>query len=151
EEDCDHAKPLLEVHPSMQSMQDAILIIDSGAKKVSSSDGHALIENHPFKEARIKQANNNYEKLLLSLKTGDFSLFDKVVREEAMTLHALMMTSDPSYFLMKPNGLKAIELILAFKEKTNLPVTFTLDAGPNIHLLYPEEVGKKVTLFIENE
>jgi diphosphomevalonate decarboxylase len=44
-----------------------------------------------------------------------------------------------------------IERIRAFREDTKLPIFFTLDAGPNIHLLYPKKIAEKVKTFIDLE
>jgi len=68
-----------------------------------------------------------------------------------MTLHALMMCSDPSYVLMKAGTLAVVEKVRAFREETSLPLYFTLDAGPNVHLLYPDEVEDQIWPFIERE
>ena len=62
-----------------------------------------------------------------------------------------MMTSSPYYLLLRPNTLQVIERVLAYRERTGIPVAFTLDAGPNIHLLYPDKVGSEVKAFINSE
>ena len=54
-----------------------------------------------------------------------------------LTLHALMMASDPPYILMEPATITLINLIQNYRLDTKAPIYFTLDAGPNIHLLYP--------------
>ena len=41
------------------------------------------------------------------------------------------------------------DAIWEFREKTGNPVCFTLDAGPNIHLLYPQRIENEVNKFIE--
>ena len=61
----------------------------------------------------------------------------KLLESEALTLHS-MMTSMPYFILMKPNTLEVIQRIWLFRETTNHPVYFTLDAGANVHVLYPE-------------
>ena len=66
-------------------------------------------------------------------------------------LHALMMTSNPSYVLIKSNTLKIINSIKSYRETTKIPICFTLDAGANVHVLYPKEGEKEVELFIESE
>ncbi len=57
---------------------------------------------------------------------------------EALTLHAMMMSSDPYFLLVRPNTIAIIEKVWAFREKNQLNLTITLDAGANVHLLYPE-------------
>ena len=62
-----------------------------------------------------------------------------------------MMTSDPAFMLMKPQTVAAIDSIWAYRKKTGNPLFFTLDAGANIHLLYPDDIAKEVHEFIKNE
>jgi diphosphomevalonate decarboxylase len=70
------------------------------------------------------------------------------VEREALDLHGLMMTSDPSFILLKPGTLKVIELVREFRQDTKIPLCFTLDAGPNVHLLYPKTTVNEVKNFI---
>ncbi len=140
-----------ELNPIFNDYQNAILIASSDEKKVSSRVGHSLMKNNPFAKARYKQANNNIVDLLDALKTGDLEKFGIIIETEAMTLHALMMCSTPNFMLMTPSSMAMINKIKLFREETKLPIYFTLDAGPNIHLLYPQNIKKKVIPFIQTE
>lgn len=131
------------------SMLDSILIISGDKKSVSSTAGHGLMASHPFAETRYKQANHNCSTLLDALKNDDIESFGQILEEEALTLHGLMMNSSPSFILMKPNTLKAIELIRALRESEQIPWHFTLDAGPNVHLLYPKRVEARARELID--
>ena len=133
------------------TFHDTILIADRKEKSVSSRAGHALMEGNIFAANRYAQANERFEKLLLALKEGDLETFGNITENEALTLHALMMTSEPSYILMRPNTLVMIEKIRAYRATTQQPLYFSLDAGPNIHLLYPDEIKEDVLSFIKNE
>ena len=145
------ATPFIEAHEIFSNFCDSILIVDAGEKSVSSRAGHGLMENHPFKEQRFLMANQNLLHLVSALKSGDLKSFIEIVEEEALTLHALMMTSNPSYILLKPESLWLIERIKQFRSEKNIPVCFTIDAGPNIHLLYPKSYVAQVRLWIESE
>jgi len=85
------------------------------------------------------------------LENGDVAEFIKIVESEALTLHAMMMTSMPYYILMKPNTLEIINSIWKYRNATGIPVCFTLDAGANVHVLYPQNVKEKVLEFITKE
>jgi diphosphomevalonate decarboxylase len=147
-----YARPLQsEVHPIFQSYQDAILIVSAKNKKVGSTAGHALMEKNPFAEARYRQAMDHTIEMLQVLKTGDTEKFVKIVEQEAMTLHGLMMSSDPGYILIKQETIEIIDRIHSFKEEKQIPVAFTLDAGPNVHLLYPASSREEVLHFINDE
>lgn len=140
-----------QVHANFINYQDTILLVDKGEKKVSSTVGHNLMHNHPFSEARFAQANNNLRKLKEILRSGDLKNFMALVESEALSLHAMMMTSMPYFILMKPATMEIIDKIWGFREKTGLPVCFTLDAGANVHVLYPEAEKVKIYEFIKNE
>ena len=133
-----------DIHPIFSDYKNSILILSSATKSVSSSAGHKLMEGNRFADVRFKQANENLEQLLLAMTTVDMAEFIRIVEEEALTLHALMMTSNPSYILMEPQTIEAIRAIQAFREEKDVPVCFTLDAGPNIHMLYPASYASQV-------
>ena len=140
----EYAVPLpFEHHSLFTGIRDTILIVDPGQKKVSSSVGHNLMKGHAYAAARYTQAATNLTALLLALKQGDWETFAMITENEAMSLHAMMMTSRPGYLLMHPNTLKIIEKVIDFRKQSGCAVCFTLDAGPNVHLLYPaRDVGK---------
>lgn len=147
----EYAVPFHEtMHPIFKTFKDAILIVSSDEKSVSSRAGHALMEGNPFAESRYQQAETHLTQLIKALKEGNLDIFGEIVENEALTLHALMMCSTPSYMLMLPNTLKIIDLIKTYRTEKAVPLYYTLDAGPNVHLLYPEENAVEVETFIQN-
>ncbi|MGC6429926.1 MAG: diphosphomevalonate/mevalonate 3,5-bisphosphate decarboxylase family protein [Jejuia sp.] len=140
-----------EVHPNFKNYQDTILLVDKGEKQVSSTVGHNLMHGHPFAQERFRQANKNLSYMISILKDGDLDKFIALVESEALTLHAMMMTSMPYFILMKSNTLEIIDKIWAYRKATGSKVCFTLDAGANVHVLYPEEESDLVLEFIKTE
>jgi diphosphomevalonate decarboxylase len=140
-----------EVHSNFKNYHDTILLVDEGEKQVSSTLGHELMFNHPYAQERFNQAEENISKIKEILKSGDLKAFVNIVESEALTLHSMMMTSNPYFILMKPNTLKIINKIWKFRKDTNLNLCFTLDAGANVHLLYPENEKEAVNSFVVNE
>ena len=96
-------------------------------------------------------AKRNIKDLLTALRMGDLERFIQITESEAMQLHALMMCSEPSFILMKPNTLRIINNLHEFRKETDIPVCFTLDAGPNVHVLYPDQHAEMVERFIMDE
>ena len=139
------------VHQNFKNYQDTILLVDKGEKQVSSTVGHNLMHNHPYSQNRFQQAHNNLEKLKPILESGDLKAFVKLVESEALTLHAMMMTSMPYFVLMKPNTLEIINKIWRFRQDSGLHISFTLDAGANVHVLYPENEATQILEFIKSE
>lgn len=133
------------------SLNDCILIAASGEKSVSSSLGHSLMNDNPYAKVRYENAKNNIVKILKAMKVKDFNTFFKVLENEALELHGLMMLSGDGYILLNGNSLKIIEEIRTFREVTQLNLGFTIDAGPNIHLLYFEKDKELVEPFIQDK
>ena len=140
-----------DVHPIFENYQDTILLVDKGEKQVSSTVGHNLMHNHPFAEQRFQQANDNLEKITNYLQEGTIDNFIQLVESEALSLHAMMLTSDPYFILMKPNTLEIINAIWSYRNETGSKLCFTLDAGANVHLLYPHSEKDEVLHFVEDQ
>ncbi|MDL1914252.1 MAG: diphosphomevalonate decarboxylase [Bergeyella sp.] len=141
-----------KVHPVFKNFNDWVLLIHKGQKMVSSTLGHSLMENHPYAEIRFTQACKNFSDLQKILLEGDIKEFIRLVEHEALTLHALMMMSRPAFILMKRGTLEVIERIWSFRKETGLDLFFTLDAGANVHLLFPEgPETEKIKSFIVSE
>ncbi len=141
----------VEMHPIFQTFHDDILIVSGTEKSVSSSAGHTLMDNNPFATARYEQAKERMVELVACMRAGDLDDFGKIAEDEALTLHALMMCSQPSYMLIDPGSVAIMKKVRAFRKETHIPVYFSLDAGPNIHLLYPDSEKEKVKELIDGE
>ena len=140
-----------EVHPVFRSFHDTILLVDRGRKSVSSSTGHQLMVGHRYAGKRFDQATDNLTDMKAILKNGDLNRFVEIVESEALSLHAMMMTSIPYYLLMQPNTVAIIQKIWEFRLRTGLHLCFTLDAGANVHLLFPDNESAEVYDFIQEE
>jgi len=103
------------VHPFFENYQDVILLVDKGEKQVSSTIGHNLMHKHPFAENRFLQANENLSKMSKILQEGNSKDFINLVESEALTLHAMMLTSNPYFILMKPNTLEIINKVWEYR------------------------------------
>ena len=143
--------PNEEIHPIFRDFNDYVLLIHEGQKSVSSTVGHGLMNTNPYAERRFQEARENFVPMKEILKSGDLQAFMKLVEHEALTLHAMMMMSDPAFILMQTGTLQVINRVWEFRKETNLPLFFTLDAGANVHLLFPSEKKAEITNFIETE
>lgn len=140
----------VEVHADLLGWKDVVLIVDDGEKLVSSTAGHALLENHPYALSRFGKAQENLASIVGAMRDGDVPQFIAIVESEALQLHSMMMTSLPYYVLMRPNTLAIIEKIWQFRNEMKMPICFTLDAGANVHLLFDAKVESTVMNFVNN-
>ena len=112
---------------------------------------HCLtVKSHPFNKQRFSQAHKHVKDIKKIIQTGNVDDFIQLTELEALTLHGLMMSSTPNFILMKPNTLIIIEKIREFRNNSKLPISFTLDAGANVHLLFPNSAKDKAMTFVKN-
>ena len=144
--------PVSEIHPIFRDFNDWVMLIHEGQKSVSSTVGHGLMNGNPYAQVRFAEAAKNFFTLQEILKNGDMDSFIKLVEHEALTLHAMMMISDPAFILMQTGTLETIHKVWDFRRETGLPLFLTLDAGANVHLLFPNDgQQERIKAFIETE
>lgn len=132
------------VKGSFRNLKDSIVLVDANEKPVSSSEGHSRFERHPYREGRIAQVAQTIQRLKTSLEQEDWPLFEQTVEQEALSLHALMMSAEPGYLLMQPSTVKVWQLVNDFRQQTGVQVAMTMDAGPTVHLIHPHREHEKL-------
>lgn len=147
----EYAIPVNGINESFLDIRDSILVVESAPKRISSSAGHNLMETNPFAKARYGQAREDLGLLYTAMKDDDWQEFINVVEEEALTLHAMMMTGRPGYMLMQPGTLSILQTIREYRKETGYRLGFTLDAGANVHLLYSGADAGEIDSFISSE
>jgi len=131
--------------PVYKDFQDTILIVSTSEKSVSSTAGHNLMNGHAYAASRYAVARNNMHRLCDVMQRDDLiDQFISIVESEALQLHALMMCGESPFMLMEPGTVAIIKEVWRYRKATQIPVCFTLDAGPNVHLLYPSSYKENV-------
>lgn len=124
-------------------LRDIIAIVGEASKKISSSEGHVLTESSPFYKPRIEGMERKIKTIKKALKEKDFKKFGEILEEEAVNMHAVMMTSKPPLFYFLPETMEIILAVQDWRDK-GLPVYLTIDAGPNVHLICQGKDEEKV-------
>ena len=146
----EYATPFqLPVESRFRHLRDSILIVSSEEKAFSSSSGHATMTDHSYRSGRMIQATSHVNKITGAIRESDFQVLAKISENEALSLHALLLSSSSGVILLKPNTLQIIEEIRRFRESAKLDLFFTVDAGPNVHLVYFDDQRDKILPFIQ--
>lgn len=141
-----------EIHSLYHDFRDTILVVSADEKSVSSTEGHALMRDMPYATTRYEEARTNAFQLIEAMKIPDqIETFMRICESEALQLHALMMMGAKPFILMAPGTLSIIREVWRYRKETNIPVCFTLDAGPNVHLLYPSQYAAEIRNWIDEE
>lgn len=122
---------------------DCIAIISKTHKAVSSQDGMKNAPSSPLQAARIADTSRRLAKCKQAILNRDFEALATVVEQDSNLMHAVMMTAEPPLFYWHPQSLALMQAIKAWQAE-GLPVTYTLDAGPNVHVICPQTVANKV-------
>lgn len=120
--------------PEHWEICDCIALVSTEAKEVSSSEGHKLAKSSPLYSARLFQVKEDLDRVREAILTRDFESLGSVAEREALSLHAIMMTSQPSLLYWTPATVRVMKEVRHWREEGH-SVYFTIDAGPNVHLL----------------
>jgi diphosphomevalonate decarboxylase len=114
----------------------AVLVIDSGLKPVTTSLAHERVQTSLLFEDRAERAVLRLEFLLKALKQENWKEAYQICWSESWDMHSLFETSQPTFSYMTPNSLMALRYIQSEWERRGDGPLVTMDAGPNIHLLF---------------
>ena len=120
--------------PDFWDIHDVVVLVSRRMKKVTSTEGHSLAPTSPFFQVRLRDIPRRLSLLKKALKEKDFSTFGRVVEEEALNMHAVMMTSSPPLLYWEPVTLKVMLLVFQMRDE-GLQAYVTLDAGPTVHVI----------------
>lgn len=133
--------------PEHWALVDCIAVIATGHKSTGSTEGHASAGSSPLQPARVADSNRRLSLCRTALRQHDFDALATVVELDSNMMHAVMMTSNPALFYWEPASLAVMKHVGAWRQ-SGLPVFYTLDAGPNVHVIteaaYSESVCERL-------
>ena len=113
---------------------DCIAVLSEGHKPVGSEAGMARAGSSLLQAARVQDAPRRLDLCRRAILKRDFTALAAVTELDSNLMHAVMMTSDPPLFYWHPQSLAIMKAAKTWQAE-GLPVTYTLDAGPNVHLI----------------
>jgi diphosphomevalonate decarboxylase len=128
--------------PEHWEIVDIAVVVSTREKDVPSSEGHLLALNSPFWRARLESVPARLAAVRRAILERDFETFGQELEAEAVSMHAVALTSPYTadnawrsgiYYLL-PDTLELMLAVQAWRAD-GVPVYFTLDAGPTVHLI----------------
>ena len=129
--------------PGHWDLVDFVVLVSREHKAVISSDGHQLAGSSPLQGARVEDADRRLDICRKALLDADFPTFAEIVELDSTLMHSVMMTSTPSLYYWEPGTLEIMNAVRSWRA-SGLPVCFTIDAGPNVHLICPASASDAV-------
>jgi diphosphomevalonate decarboxylase len=125
------------------NLVDLIAVVSKEHKQTGSSAGHHLADTSPIQQARVDDAERRLDICRSAVLNRDFEAFAEIVELDCSLMHSVMMTSDPPLWYWIPETVALIQSVLDWR-KAGIPVCYTIDAGPNVHLLCLKETASEV-------
>lgn len=130
--------------PAHWDIVDVAVLVTAEEKQISSTEGHELALRSPFWQARSAALPDRLARARRAILERDFQTFGREIEAEAMSMHAIMLTSafeterawHPGIYYWTPDTLRLLVAVQQWRED-GLEVYFTLDAGPTVHLISP--------------
>jgi len=120
--------------PDHWDLVDCIAVLSENPKQTSSLEGHALADSSPLQAARVADAPRRLEVCRRALQERDFMRLSEIVELDSNLMHAVMLTSTPRLIYWLPATLTILQEVGDWR-RDGLPVCYTVDAGPNVHVL----------------
>lgn len=121
--------------PDHWPLYDLVAVVSGAEKAVSSEQGHRLAISSPLNSGRVASLPTALAEVRAALATRDLHRLGPVIEQDALAMHAVMMTSTPSLLYWQPGTLEIIQAVRHWREHDGLQAYFTIDAGPNVHVL----------------
>lgn len=118
-------------------LRDVVVLVSESHKKVGSTEGHEIARTSPFLDARLAHLHTSLALARAAVMERDVKALGEIAEMDALSMHAVMMTSNPSLLYWQPETVRLLHATRAMREEGGPDVYFTLDAGPNVHLLTP--------------
>lgn len=135
--------------PEYWDLVDCIVIVENSPKSVGSSQGHTLATTSPLQPARIADAPRRLEICRKAIHNRDFDAFTTIVEQDSNLMHAVMMTSQPPLFYWEPASIDIMRAVISGR-KENIEACYTLDAGPNVHVICTSKFVEAVKTRLES-
>jgi diphosphomevalonate decarboxylase len=129
--------------PEHWPLVDCIVILSAVHKPTGSTEGHALAGTSPLQAARVADAPRRLDLCRQAILRRDFETFASVVELDSNLMHAVMLTSTPVLFYWQPETLAVMQAVREARRR-GLPACYTIDAGPNVHLLCETASARQV-------
>lgn len=136
------AEPLAP--PDHWDLRDIVAVVADEEKVVSSAKGHSLAHTSPFLEARLALVQRLLPRVRQAIEQRDLALLGPCIEADALAMHFVMMSSSPPLFYWAPETLALMKAVHAWRAE-GVPVYFTIDAGPNVHLICEAADAERVT------
>ena len=130
--------------PEYWDLVDCIALVSREEKHISSSLGHSLAAASLLQAGRVADAPHRLNMCREAINRRDFGALADIVELDSNLMHAVMITSTPTLLYWLPGTVAIMHAVRGWRNE-GIPVCYTIDAGPNVHVMCPGEQAEKIT------
>lgn len=117
----------------------AAVVLSSREKKVLSREGmKRTVETSPFYSSWVDSIPGDLENIKQGIRDRNFKKVGEIAEANCLKMHATTLAADPPFSYWHDTTMAVMRTIQDLREK-GIPVYFTIDAGPNVKVLYLPE------------
>ncbi|MBI3618867.1 hypothetical protein HY213_02415, partial [Candidatus Peregrinibacteria bacterium] len=132
-------------------LYDIIIVPSRKEKEYGSTEGHSLARTSPLFSKRVQEIPRRQRECIDAIHKRDFEKLQHVAEEDCLDMHEVMRTSTPSLQYLTRDTRLILEEITVYRRMKRLPVLYTMDAGPTVHLFCPAEAKEDVLHFAHEQ
>ncbi len=115
-------------------LRDIVVMVEATEKSVPSSVGHQQVKTSPLFQKRLQEIPERMNAVLEGLQKKDLSILGPAIEAEAMSMHQVMQTQVPPLQYFTDETKQLMKAVVDWRSG-GVPVYYTIDAGPNVHLI----------------
>ncbi|MFK7824012.1 MAG: diphosphomevalonate decarboxylase [Oligoflexales bacterium] len=116
-------------------LADTIVLFSAREKAVPSSKAHLDAWSSPLFEPRLAGLREKEQQMISALRDKDLKTLGPLLEQEALEMHAVMMTANPSTCYLSTQSTQFLTWLRELRRDRGITAYFTIDAGPNIHVI----------------
>ncbi len=117
----------------------SVVVTDAKKKKVSSSLAHKNVKSSLLYQGREQRARIRLGLMIQAFNNLDWPALFELSWAEFWDMHSLFETSNPSFGYMNADTFAVLTKVKEIWRKIGDGPVVTMDAGPNVHLLFRKE------------
>ncbi len=133
-------------HEGFNNLGHLVLVVDANPKQVSSSEGHKFALTSPLQSVRLASVPRKFRELKKALCENDFAVVRDISESDAFQMHAVMQTATPPARYLEEVTASLISAFVSLRDESDADAFWTLDAGPNVHLLFRNEPPERAVI-----
>ncbi len=140
---------VFEIKNGLPPLKDLVILAGREKKAVSSSDAHHRVRTSPLWATRPGNADRRWREIQTSIEQGDFDQVAYLTIEDGLEMHELFHTSEPPFTYWNDETRAILDRLAAERKQWQGVLFFTLDAGPNVHLIHRASDAPRVQAWIK--